>query len=118
MMREISSRDVGLTFDPANATSRSLCKSPAVEADVLRFASEFGHRIFIVHYKTTLAGEVQPALGDGDVGSERPFETLAKVFHCSICVEIPGLPTLAETKANVERSFEYLSRGSLARFLR
>ena len=117
-MREISSRGVGLTFDPANATSRSLCKRPAVESDVLKFASEFGERIFIVHYKTTLAGEVQPALGEGDVGTGRLFETLAKVFRGSLCVEIPGSPTLAETRANVERSFAYLRQVSLATFLR
>ncbi len=116
LIREIKSENVGLTFDPANATSRSLCKVPAIEADVLRFASEFGERIFLVHYKTTLGGEVQPALGEGDVRSETLFESLQTAFSGTFCIEIPGSPGLAETRLNFEKSVGYLRQDSLARF--
>ncbi len=112
----VTSHNVGLTFDPANATSKALCKSPASEEEVLRFASEFAKRIFLVHYKTTSGGEVQPFLGEGDVGSERLFEALSGAPDPCLCVEIPGSPRLAETAAAVERSFEYLRRPGLVRF--
>ena len=111
----ISSKYVGLTFDPANSTSKSLCKAPATEADVLRFASAFADKIFLVHYKTTTGGEVQPALAEGDVRSEKLFGSLG-AFQGTVCVEIPGSRDLTETKLDLEKSFSYLRQDSLARF--
>jgi len=49
LMRRVRSKNVGLTFDPANATNKTLCKSPSAEADVLRYADELGQRIFLTH---------------------------------------------------------------------
>jgi sugar phosphate isomerase/epimerase len=117
LMRATSTgRNVGLTFDPANATSKALCKRPADEEQVLRFVSEFGDRIFLVHYKTTVGGQVRPTLEDGDLRSEKLFEALQRVFDGVLCIEIPGSSTLAETTADIERSLSFLRQERLARF--
>ena len=110
--------DIGLTFDPANATTTSLCKSPSGEEEVLRFVDEFAPRVFITHYKTTKAGVVEAAIGDADVDNGKLLQTLSGPYRGVLCVEIPGSPTLKETAASVQTSLDYLRAKGLYRYLR
>ena len=117
LIRGVQSKSVGLTFDPANATNKSLCKSPSTERDVLRFIDELGTRIFMTHYKTTSNGAVQSTLGDADVDNARLLETLSRVYHGVLCIEIPGSATLKETNASLQASVSYLREKGLFRYL-
>lgn len=117
LVRGVNSKSVGLTFDPANATNRSLCKSPSTEKEVLGFVDEFGTRIFMTHYKTTSNGVVQSALGDADVDNSRLLERLSKVYRGVLCIEIPGSPALKDTNASVQSSINYLRAKGLFRYL-
>lgn len=117
LIRGIKSKSVGLTFDPANATNRSLCKSPSAENEVLRFVDELGSRFFLTHYKTTSNGATQAAIGDADVDNGRLLERLSRVYHRVLCIEIPGSSTLKETTSSVQASLNYLRAKGLDRYL-
>lgn len=117
LVRGIKSKSVGLTFDPANATNRSLCKSPSTERDVLRFVDELGTRFFLTHYKTTSNGIVQGAIGDADVDNVRLLDRLSRVYRGILCIEILGSPTLKDTNSSVQASLSYLRTKGLFRYL-
>lgn len=117
LMRRVKSKNVGLTFDPANATNKTLCKSPSAEADVLRYAGELGQRIFLTHYKTTRNGVVQDSIGDADVDNASLLSTLSRVYNGLLCIEIPGAPGLKETSSSIRASISYLSANGLTRYL-
>jgi sugar phosphate isomerase/epimerase len=116
LVQGVASRTVGLTFDPANATNKSLCKSPSTSSEVLKFVDEFGSRFHMVHYKTTRGGVVQPAIGDADTDNATLFERLSKVYHGVLCVEIPGSPSLNDTSASLRASVDYLKAEKLVKY--
>lgn len=117
LVRGMKSKNVGLTFDPANATNKSLCKSPSVEADILRFVDELGSRFFMTHYKTTSNGIVQATIGDADVDNASLFARLSKVYNGTLCIEIPGSPTLKDTNSSLQASLSYLRAKGLFKYL-
>jgi len=117
LMRSVTAENVGLTFDPANATNFSLCKSPSGEDEVLRFVDELGRRIKLTHYKTTSSGVVQTTIGTADVDNEALLLRLSKVFSGILCIEIPGSPGLSDTIASVESSISYLNARGLSKYL-
>ena len=117
LVRDVSSGNVGLTFDPANATNLTLCKSPSGEAEVLRFVDEMGPRIKLTHYKTTSSGIVQSSIGTADVDNNSLLSRLSKVYKGVLCIEIPGSPGLEETRSSIEASLNYLTAKGLVKFL-
>jgi sugar phosphate isomerase/epimerase len=117
LMSGIKTKSVGLTFDPANSTTKSLCRSPSTESEVLKFLEEFGSRIFITHFKTTRNGAVSAAISDADVDNQRLLESLSKVYRGILCIEIPGAPTLNETMANLQASIDYIRLRGLSKYL-
>jgi sugar phosphate isomerase/epimerase len=117
LTRSIKSKNVGLTFDPANATNKSLCKSPSTEAQVLKFIDDFGPRIFMTHYKTTSNGVVQSSIGDADTNNASLLDRLSKVYKGVLCIEIPGSATLKDTNASLEASIAYLRDKGLFKYL-
>jgi sugar phosphate isomerase/epimerase len=117
LMRSVRSKNVGLTFDPANATNKSLCKSPSSESDVFRYVDELGSRFFMTHYKTTREGVVQTSIGDADINNVSLLERLSKVYKGILCIEIPGPATLKDTTSSVESSVSYLKSKGLFRLL-
>ena len=104
------------TFDPANATTTSLCASPACGEEVLGFLETFRARIGLVHYKTTQGGVVQPVIGPGDVDHLRLLSRLHEVYTGIFCLEIPGKGDLADTKADLVSSLKFLEKEGLLRF--
>ena len=99
---------IKFTFDPANATTTSLCTSPACGEEVLGFLETFQARIGLVHYKTTQGGVVQPVIGPGDVDHKRLLSRLHKLYTGILCLEIPGKPDLASTRADFVSSLKFL----------
>lgn len=99
---------IKFTFDPANATTTSLCTSPACGEEVLGFLETFQARIGLVHYKTTQGGVVQPVIGPGDVDHKRLLSRLHKLYVGILCLEIPGKPDLASTQADFVSSLKFL----------
>ncbi len=100
--------NLGLTFDPANAVSVPLCKAPTGPERVMEFLSTHSQYIALVHYKTTDSGNLTPVITDADVDNERLFEELSGVYDGVVCLEIPPADSLAECKANIAESLEYM----------
>jgi sugar phosphate isomerase/epimerase len=117
LTRSIKSKNVGLTFDPANATNKSLCKSPSSEAQVLKFIDDFGPRIFMTHYKTTSNGAVQSSISDSDTNNASLLDRLSRVYKGILCIEIPGSATLKDTNSSLEASMAYLRDKGLSKYL-
>ncbi|MHC4712520.1 MAG: sugar phosphate isomerase/epimerase family protein [Planctomycetota bacterium] len=105
--------NLGLTFDPANAVFKSLCRAPAEPGRVLEFLSEHKQYVALVHYKTTKGGEVTPVITDGDINNENLFEELAKGYDGAVCVEIPPAHDLTACRENLEASLDYLRKMGL-----
>ncbi len=105
--------NLGLTFDPANAVFKSLCRAPAEPGRVLEFLTEYKQYVALVHYKTTKDGEVTPVITDGDINNETLFEELAKGYDGAVCIEIPAAHDLTACRKNIEASLDYLRKAGL-----
>lgn len=105
--------NLGITFDPANAVFKSLCKAPTEPEKVLEFLEAHSEYIALVHYKTTTGGEPTPVITDADIDNEALFAGLSKAYDGTVCLEIPSAGNLLECRANIERSLEYLRKVGL-----
>ncbi|MCD6404839.1 MAG: sugar phosphate isomerase/epimerase [Planctomycetes bacterium] len=105
--------NIGITFDPANAVFKSLCKAPTEPGKVLEFLEAHSEHIALVHYKTTSGGEPTPVITDSDIDNEALFAGLSKAYDGIVCLEIPSAGDLAECRANIEASLEYLRKVGL-----
>ena len=107
---------IKFTLDPANATTTSLCASPACGEEVLGFLETFRARIGLIHYKTTQGGVVQPVIGPGDVDHQRLLSRLHKVYTGIFCLEIPGKADVASTRADLVSSLKFLEGEELLQY--
>jgi sugar phosphate isomerase/epimerase len=115
LIGRVKEDNVGLTFDPANATTTKLCLAPAQAEEVYRFMEEYGERIFLVHFKTTLHGEVQPTLVDGDLDVVRIVEGLNGLGYRGVfCIEVPGEESGEGCWRRLKDSVSYLRERGLA----
>ena len=74
----------------------------------MEFLSAHRRFIVLVHYKTTDSGTPTPVIADADVDNERLFEELSGVYDGVVCLEIPPAESLAQCKANIAESLEYM----------
>jgi|GEM_PF-1279832 len=105
--------NLGITFDPANAVYKTLCKAPTTPDRVIEFLEAHNQYIALVHYKTTVNGATTPVLTDADIENESLFSHLAKVYDGIVCLEIPGAPGLSECHKNIDDSLNYLRKMGL-----
>jgi len=106
-------RNLGITFDPANAVSRSICNAPATPERVFEFIEEHTQYIELVHFKTTRGGELTPTITDADIENEALFGALAKVYDGIVCIETPSAPGWDDCVESVTASLEYLRESGL-----
>ena len=113
LLERVEAGNVGLTFDPANATNVSLCKASSTVGDVLRFVDMHLKRVFLVHYKTTKGGKGEPTIGDADIDHHMLFERLKRGYDHVVCIEIPGTESLDLTRKNLRASLNYMKEKNL-----
>ncbi len=107
---------IKFTFDPANATTTSLCTATACGEEVLGFLETFQARIGLVHYKTTQGGVVQPVIGPGEVDHKRLLSRLHRVYTGVFCLEIPGKADVASTRTDLVSSLKFLEGEGLLQY--
>ena len=101
---------IGLQLDTANLFTGPV---PVSAADATIFISEFSNRVVYLHLKSAQDGQPMPTLVDNPLSFSDIFTLLADHDPLYVAIELVAGPSLEETKANTQRSIEYLKKNDL-----
>jgi sugar phosphate isomerase/epimerase len=103
---DATDKAVGLQLDTANMFCVSRVRTDPKEAE--RVMRKIAPRLYYTHLKASVNGVCQPVLTDSELDFGVIFEILGKNKKNYIGIELVGVKTVEETKANFVKSLEYL----------